>query len=102
METGSSSYKYPQWYDVFVQEAWANCVLPIIRDRVKTHMALNPTLALLIANWYELVDGNSEDDYLPPPWIIWDHFGLVYSTNLSEKPAFGAVRARVAEYGFQR
>jgi hypothetical protein len=101
METGYSSYRMPL-LDEIAQEAWVNCALLIIRDKARTHVISHPTIPLLLGNWYELADHNS-NSWLPPPWTILtmlDHFGLIRSDNYAPKLAYDDFRARVAGFEF--
>lgn len=100
METGYSSYR--TWWNPAVDEAaqalWISCALPVIRDKVETHNSANPGIPLLLGNLYELVDSNSNNWIPLPPWIIWDHFGLLRSDNFAEKLAYPTFRAQVTVY----
>jgi hypothetical protein len=93
METGYSSYIWPGHTEQD-QANWVNCALPIIRDMVKSHNANYPTIPLLIASWYELVDQNTGGG---PDLLL--HYGLLRS-DLTEKPAYTTLRTRVPEFDF--
>lgn len=99
METGYSSFRTPwePWIDENTQAAWVSCALVFIRERARTHADSvdGRRIPLLLGNFYELVDGNTYFPYNP-----LDHFGLLRSYDLSEKPAYPQLRAMVTIYEF--
>ncbi len=95
METGFPTH----WWPIFTeatQAGYVNCVLPIIRDKVRQHASTDPTLPLLLANWYELVD-HCTGCWIPNPL---DRFGLLHTGANIKKLAYDDFQSQVAMYEF--
>jgi hypothetical protein len=77
------------------QQNWVNCALPIIRDKAKAHNSAHCPLPFLVANWYELVDANTDGG----GWVE-NHYGLLESGDFVEKLAYDDFRTLLPTSNF--
>lgn len=97
METGNSNQGAstgctPLVSDEGRQARYAWEAIGTIFETMASHNKNNPRNRIILGNWYELIDANSGSGNYE------DNFGLLH-TDLSAKPAYDVVRAKVADFG---
>src|SRR2546422_1269018 len=73
------------------QAKFAYEAVSTIYDLIAPHNRANPRNRVVLGNWYEMVDPQSDD-------IYEDNFGII-SFNWIRFPAYGVFQAKVADFG---